>query len=281
MEDLARFYQQILRLLTACGRMPEPLAQLVLTPKWAVVQGTGVQCGQAFRFGGEHAVHGGLDFGRLLSELRPLLGRPLDALVESLLAREGLCARVFCLAALNALSSPLCMAQALSDRGWRPLAAHALPFLRATDKVVCVGYGCLIGEVLSLCPQIHVTDMRPRADLESIFLGEGAPSGPDGVIFHDVSEQPGLLAGADVVLITGCTLANGTWRLLLDWSAHARVVGLFGPSAALAPEVLRASGFRYVTSSRITDPGRFAQNLRRPLSDPLAGGCAQGYTLLL
>lgn len=281
MEDLLELYSRTMELCACQGVSPAPLAQLALTPKWAVVGGQGAQWGLAFRFGGDHAVHGRLDFAPLLSAMAPFVGRPLSRLVEFLLGRTGLEARIFCLAALNALSAPLNTAAALAGRGWEPLPPRSLPFLRPEDRVVCVGYGCLIDEVLAVCPRVHVCDMRPVEDLETRFVGGERDRGPRGVVFHPARDNPALLAEADVVLLTGCTLANGTWRALLEWAKGARVVGLFGPSAGLSPEVLRGVGFRYVTASRVLDPAALARNLDLPLTDPLHGGCAQGYSLLL
>ena len=213
--------------------------------------------------------------------MAPFVGRPLSRLVEFLLGGAGLEERIFCLAALNALSAPLNTTASLAGRGWEELPPRSLPFLRPEDRVVCVGYGCLIDEVLALCPQVHVCDMRPVEDLEARFVGGDRERGPRGVVFHPARDNPAQLSQADVVLLTGCTLANGTWQALLEWAKGARMLGLFGPSAALAPEVLKAVGFGYVTTSRVIDPAALARNLERPLTDPLHGGCAQGYSLLL
>ena len=280
-EDLLGFYTGLMELYAAQSLTAEPLAEAALTPKWVVVRGSGCQCGLSFRFNGEHAVHGALSFRPILERLPAFVGQPISRLAEWLLGLEGLEARIFCLAALNALSAPFNRPQALAERGWSLLPPRRLPFLRPSDRVVCVGYGCLIDEVLAVCPQVHVSDMRPRQDLETCFAGQVLSYGPEGVVFHSAGENPQLLAGADVVLITGCTLANGTWSDLLCWAEHARVVGLFGPSAGLPPELLARAGFQYVTTSHVTSPACLARNLRRPLTDPFQGRCAQGYSLML
>ena len=105
MEDLAGWYGQIRTLLDRAQIKPEALTDIAVTPKWLSVRGDGIQCGLAFRFGGEHAVYGSQDFRPLLERCKPWRGRALTAVIEALLAQSGLCERILCLAALNALSA--------------------------------------------------------------------------------------------------------------------------------------------------------------------------------
>ncbi|WP_302777695.1 Rossmann-like domain-containing protein [Anaerotruncus colihominis] len=280
MEDLAGWYGQIRTLLDRAQIKPEALTDIAVTPKWLSVRGDGIQCGLAFRFGGEHAVYGSQDFRPLLERCKPWRGRALTAVIEALLAQSGLCERILCLAALNALSAPLNRPEALSSRGWKPQPPACLPFLQPSDRVVCVGYGALVDEVLAVCPQVHISDMRPQALLETYFLASPTP-GPERVCFHPAGENRLLLSSADVVLLTGCTLANGTWRQLLEWSSGARVRGFFGPSAGLPPELLQTAGANYVTTTHITHPANTFAQLRSPLSSPMNQDYRMSYSLLL
>lgn len=280
MKDLSLWYDRLRVLLDNARIQPESLADMAVTPKWLVVRGNGIQCGMAFRFGGEHAVYGTQEFHPILERYRVWQGRALTAVAEDLLARNGLRERIVCLAVLNALSASLNRPEALSGRGWKPLPPASLPFLQPLDRVVCVGYGALINEVLEICPMVHVSDMRQREHLESYFLTSTVP-GPERVCFHSAGENPTLLSKADVVLLTGCTLVNGTWRKLLEWSAGARIRGFFGPSAGLPPEVLQAAGANYVTTTYITRPAQMFTQLRKPHASPIARDFSMSYSLML
>lgn len=277
-------YQSLLSLLETEGIQRAPLTELALTPMWAVVCGEADQCGAAFRFGRDHSVYGPQPGeAEFLSTLSDLPGQPLTKLIECLLDADDLYSRAFCIAAMNALSAPLNTPDQLGRRGWDTKASSHLPFLRPEDKVVCIGYGCLIDQVLEVCPQVHVSDMRPASQLKNHLLGTGrvVESGPEQVIFHRAEENDVLLSDADVVFVTGCTLVNGTWRSLLHAASNARIRGVFGPSAGLPPELLKAMGFNYVTSSAFLDPVQLSRNLRRPLTDPFAGNCTWRYSFLL
>ena len=279
---MEQYYVQLLELLNRADIPIPDLTSLALTPMWAVAN-AGTQCGMAFRFGKDHSVYGQqppeADY---LQSLSPLVGQPLDRLAEALMQRKELYSRAFCLAAMNALSVPLNEPRRLAERGWITSEPAALPFLRPEDKVVCVGYGYLIDQVLAVCPQVHVSDMRPASVMRSYVLDRSGQvsAEPERVIFHTAEENPGLLADADVVLFTGCTLVNGTWRKLLRWSEHARIRGLFGPSAALPPELIRNMGFNYLTTSTIADGTQVAHTLRAPLTDPFAGSPAWRYSII-
>lgn len=281
MEDLVSV---VLPMLEQMGLRPEPLARLALTPMWAAVLGEKEQSGMAFRFGREHSVYGApAPAEPFLEEMRPWLGCPLDQVVRVLMGRDDLYSRAFCMAALNALSAPFNEKEALTRRGWQLRPPGELPFLRREDMVVVVGYGYLIDQILEVCPRVHVSDMRPETLLKSWFLESNmmVEAVPDRVVFHDASENEALLAQADVVLVTGSTLVNGTWKELLRAGKRARVKGVFGPSAGLPPEVLQTLGFQYVTTGAVCDPKCFADNLRRPFTEPFSGGCAMSYSLLL
>lgn len=276
--------QSLTAMLQAEGVQPETLRELALSPMWAVAKGEGAQCGVAFRFGRDHSIYGApRETEEVLLPLREMIGQPLDLLVKRLAGRSDIYSRAFSLAALNALSAPLNQADRLEKRGWKQLPPAALPFLKPEDRVVCIGYGYLIDQVLAVCPQVHVSDMRPKAVLETCFLGrEGTVGhGPERVIFHDASENEALLEEADIVLMTGCTLVNGTWRSLLQSSVRARVRGIFGPSAGLPPELLRDMGFNYMTASAVQRPDVLFQGLHQPMGDPFGGEALHRFSLLL
>ncbi len=65
------------------------------------------------------------------------------------------------------------------------------------------------------------------------------------------SEAPGIIPRADIVAITGATLANGSLQRLLELARGYTVV--FGPSTPLSP-VLFDWGVDLIGGTRVTDP---------------------------
>lgn len=278
---LSSAYELIAGMYKAEGRQPDRLKELALGTKWAVVTGDAGACGAAFRFGGEHAVHGQLHSAEFLKQLQPYVGRSLYELIERLMDEKDIYMRAFCLAALNALSNRLLEPQRLAARGFKLIEPCSLPFLRPDDMVVCVGYGMLFNEALSVCGKVHVSDMRPATDLQTTIVGEKIITVPENIVLHGADENRELLARADVVLITGCAIVNDTWGDLIRYASRARVIGMFGPSAQIVPEFLVCNGISYITASRITDPSTLRQQLCQPLGTGLSPACAKGYAVYI
>ncbi len=219
--------------------------------KWTTVFGSTGQNGMAFNFTGEHSVYGAVDPAPLL-ELQWLVGKPLTNLTGYLSGREDILYRSLFLAALNALSVPLNQQQRLLRRGVS--FVDAFDFVKNDDFVTVVGAGGVVGNLQKHCDTVHVLDMRPKRVLESVFVGKEISRGPAGLSFHDPSERAGLLAQADIVFMTGCTLVNETIFELLPMIKKARVIGVFGPSAMLAADVLGELGVNYIQTVKINDP---------------------------
>jgi uncharacterized protein len=67
------------------------------------------------------------------------------------------------------------------------------------------------------------------------------------------------IAVADVIIITGASLANGTLEDILKIIIPGKKVILVGPTSSLVPDVLFARGVNIVGSTRITDNERMFQ----------------------
>jgi uncharacterized protein (DUF4213/DUF364 family) len=99
--------------------------------------------------------------------------------------------------------------------------------------------------------------MRPVETFTSLVIGEDIHYGPAGISLHTEKDNKELLAGADVVFITGSTLANGTFEEVVRDSEDARIRCLYGSTAQLIPDLLFDYGINLVMSVQITDPVRF------------------------
>lgn len=90
---------------------------------------------------------------------------------------------------------------------------------------------------------------RSRADI--LYILERSPHREEGVLPDTACEQ--LVPEADIVVITGSALVNGTLDRLLELSENARTVAIVGPTASCIPDPLFIRGADYVGGIRIHD----------------------------
>jgi len=165
-----------------------------------------------------------------------LAGSPAAELAE--LAKSwALGERVVDLATISALS------QIILNRGSQGFAmveGNILDELdiKPTDTVAMVG---------SIKP--FVKSVRRKAS--NLWIFERGGRFDEGVLPDTACEE--LLPEADVVIITGSAIANGTIERLLQLSQTAREVGVVGPSASIVPDPLFKRGADIVGGVIVTD----------------------------
>lgn len=79
----------------------------------------------------------------------------------------------------------------------------------------------------------------------------------DGVLSDTASEE--MLPKADIAIITGTTLANGTIDRLLELSRNSREVAVVGASASVLPDPLFDHGATLVGGIRVLDSNKLFQ----------------------
>jgi uncharacterized protein (DUF4213/DUF364 family) len=113
--------------------------------------------------------------------------------------------------------------------------------IKPTDTVAMVG---------NIRP--FVEPVRKKA--LNLWIFERGDRFEEGVLPDTACEQ--LLPKADVVIITGSAIANGTIEQLLQLSRTARKVGVVGPSASIVPTPLFKHGADVVGGLIVTDADR-------------------------
>jgi len=117
--------------------------------------------------------------------------------------------------------------------------------IRRDDTVV------LVGNLHPFIPRIEEKARR-------LFILERNPQlRGRGVLPDTASEE--ILPLADVAIITGTVLANGTIDRLLELSRNAREIGLVGPTASVFPDPLFEHGVTVLGGIRVTDSKRMMQ----------------------
>jgi uncharacterized protein (DUF4213/DUF364 family) len=250
-EDFEAAYCQIRALYKHFGMTAGNLTRIGFRNKWNFVLAEGDQAGLAFNFTADHAVYGAVTDMDQFARLQQYIGRNLTDLTEALLSEKGIQMRSLCLAALNALSQPLLEKNRLEARGLTLEEAESFDFINYDDVVTIVGYGGMYSSIYDKCKELHITDMRPKTALQTLTVDKEVRFGPPKITFHDADENEDVISKSDVVFMTGCTLVNGTFRELIQYAKKARIIGMYGPSAAIIPEYLAAQGINWISSSQV------------------------------
>jgi len=141
------------------------------------------------------------------------------------------------IATLNALSQHLMDSEGY-ERQFGMDAFDAMD-VRREDSVAVVGYiRPLIGKLREKAREVHVFERNPQ------LRGDALPD-----TFVD-----SILPKADVVVISGSSLANGTVDRLLELSKGARVVVFAGPTAGTLPEPFFERGVKIIAGVRAKGP---------------------------
>jgi uncharacterized protein len=257
-ETLSRLRQ----LYTQFGLTPGTLRRVAVKQGWNVVIGSDGQCGMAMNFTGWERAFGEpqLDF----AQLQASIGDSLFNVAAGRLDMESWQERSIGVAAMSALSQPLLTPASLEARGFlvSPPDVDFASLIQPEDVVAIVGYGGAVARSLGKCKELHVLDMRSRESVLTTLVTEhGVGLVPTEVVLHPASEDEAVLGKATAVTITGSALVNGTFDSLLQWSAGARLITVYGASAGFIPDVLFERGVHMLHSSRITDPEAFDRSV--------------------
>jgi uncharacterized protein (DUF4213/DUF364 family) len=227
-----------------------------LNPGWNAVIGTGGCCGIAMSFQDNNPRYGTEETLPDIEYLKSCVGIPLFEVAAKNLSDTRLGRRSIALAALNALSQPLVADEVLQAKGYT-VGLDVKGLVRSDDYMAIVGYGGLVKSYAGRCRELHVTDQRPTESFRTTIVGEDICYGPAGITVHPAEENREVLERADVAIITGSTLVNGTFEEVAGYAKNARVRALYGSSAQMIPDVLFENGINIAMSVAIADPTRF------------------------
>ena len=187
-----------------------------------------------------------------------LAGRPAGGLMRDALAGNGL-SRAVGIATLNALAE-LCWRR----RPYREVEllpdtdAFAATEFREGDRVVLVGaFVPFLKELKRRRQPYLVLEQNPAA-----LKVEEMP------FYRPAQLAAEIVPAADVLLITGATLLNGTLENLLALAAPAARITVLGPTVGMLPDAFLARGADILGSVRITAPEPFLDLLAEGGSAP-------------
>jgi uncharacterized protein (DUF4213/DUF364 family) len=183
-----------------------------------------------------------LDCCRILESAGSLAGRPALEFLE-MAGSWDLGERVIGMATVNALS------QIVFDNHperYDVETKNLIDVLEVASNDIVV----LVGLIKPFVPVL-----RSKAD--ELYILERGGRREEGILPDTACEE--VVPRADVVVITGSSLANGTVDRLLELAGNARTVALVGPTVSCVPDPLFRRGVDYAGGVRIRDADRALQ----------------------
>jgi uncharacterized protein (DUF4213/DUF364 family) len=261
---LKKAYEKLAGEYRRLGMPDARVKRFGLNPGWNALIGTGGCCGVAMSFQDNNPLYGTDETLQDTEYLQSFIGQSLFEVARANLSDPRVSRRSIALAALNALSQPFVTDEMLTGKGYC-VGIEVKDLVRSDDYMVIVGYGGLVKSYAGRCRELHVTDQRPSETFRTTIVGETVSYGPAGITVHPAEENREVLKDADIAIITGSTLVNGTFEEVAGYAKNARIRALYGSSAQLIPDVLFENGINIAMSVAISDPARFEYDVLNAL----------------
>lgn len=188
--------------------------------------------------------------------LKELIDRPVDEALEEIIDENDPEKRTIATALSNLMSKPFNTKERLADRGISRTEGLKFPYDVTGKKVGIIGYGLYNNFFLGKCAEFHAFDFRKEKDLLSIRVGKAETVYPTNIHWHlgeNALEHIDVLEDLDIVIMTGCTIVNDSYRGILNACKNAEIRGIYGPSSELDPEYLFDLGYNYIFSGSVRD----------------------------
>ena len=201
------------------------------------------------------------DCCQILQGAGTLAGRPVTEMLD-LLGSWDIIERVIGVSTINALSQ--IVVETEPDR-FLVEEANLIDVIEVgpEDTVAMVGH-------------IKPFEKAFRSKTKDVHILERSPHREEGVLPDTACEK--VIPQADVVVITGSALVNGTMERLLELSENAKTVALVGPTISCLPDPLFRRGVDYAGGIRIDDPDKAMQILSEGGGTPQLRGAGAFVT---
>ncbi|MFA5221655.1 MAG: DUF364 domain-containing protein [Methanoregula sp.] len=251
---------------------PSRVSRIAIKPLWNIVIGSQNECGIAECFSENLALSTQRNHPEVL-RLQGMVGKPLFEVAEQGISSGNLYDRSLAIAAMSALSQQFLGCSAIRKRGYHAqcwMAADSIVqqypmisrLIAKDDVVALVGYDNLARNLRGHCKELHIVDKKSPGPARTVLIDHTVTYGPVGISLHSAHEMPDILGCADVVLIPASSLVDDSFRTLVNYAHHARIVGLYGMCGALIPDEFFMQGVDFITSFRIDNPQRFIESVQ-------------------
>lgn len=265
MKDLREAFDRVREMYRLSNERIGNVAEFIIEYRWF---GSADELGRmswCLRVGKERTVE---EYRELLSEK---IGKPLDIVIEELIDTGDITLREPVLSLLNLFSKPFNSEEKLKSRGIIREAGLSFPHSPEGKRVGIIGYGLYNDFFLGKCREFHAFDLRPEKGLLSYRIGRDSMEVyPKGIHWHlgkNAVEYRDELEKLDIVIMTGCTIVNDSYREILEICKNAEIRGIYGPSCELCPDYLFDLGFNYIFSGSVKDKEAYLEAQLAPLPE--------------
>lgn len=251
MKDLEAVFDRIMKLYETYQEPMPVLDEFVTGYRWLMSADDGQHVSLALRVGKEPPAE------VYENEMRALIGNAADECIREIIKKNDETMRTVAVSILNLMSKPFNTTQRLKDRGITRTEGLNFAYPVEGKKVGIVGYGLYNQFFFGKCAEFHAFDFREEKGILSRRIRKDKTAlYPEQIIWHlggNALEHKEALEQLDIVIMTGCTIVNNTYREILDVCSGAQIRGIYGPSSELCPEYLFDLGYNYVFSASVKD----------------------------
>lgn len=230
---------------------PMPMIkEFVMGYRWFMVSDTNDRLSMSLRVGQEKSID---EYEKIL---KALIGRPANDCVHELIKRSDPELRTIAACLCNLLSKPFNSTERLKDRGIIRTEGRIFDYDVKDKKVGIIGYGLYNEVFLGKCKEFHAFDFRDPKGILNYRIGNETKVYPENIYWHlgdNALQHKEVLERLDIVVMTGCTIVNNTYKDILNTCKNAEIRGIYGPSAELCPEYLFDLGYNYIFSASVKD----------------------------
>ena len=263
MKDLKDIFRRTMENYQRYNEKVPVLQEFAMGYRWLMAVDTKGRLSQALRVGSEKPQD------EYEGILRSLIGKSGDRCLEQLFSWGDPELRTIAVSILNLLSKPFNTEERLAERGIRRSAGLNFAYDVRGKKAGIIGYGLYNDFFLGKCAEFHAFDLRKSKSVLSVRIEEQESTVyPQGICWHlgaNALESAEILAKLDIVIMTGCTIVNDTYRHILRACKKAQIRGIYGPSCELCPEYLFDLGYNYVFSASVRNKEEYMNATFAPL----------------
>ncbi len=254
MEDLILILEQNRAFYQKYKTEIPKLKEFVLGFRWAMAVDENDKISLALRVGDEEELDIYTKF------IKSLLNKPLDKCIEECV-KAGPKYRTIAVSISSLMSKPFNTAERLLERGIIRTEGLNFDYEVKDKKIGIIGFGLYIKKMKDDWKEFHAFDFRdPKTILSTVITEDGVKTYPERITWHlgeNALENKDILADLDIVIMTGCTVVNNTYKGILEACKNASIRGIYGPSGELAPDYLFDLGYNYIFSTSILDKDKY------------------------